>query len=182
MTPHLPGRVLRALALAAATGFALLLGATPALAHTQLVGTDPADGASLDTGPEQVTLTFNEDIPAEFSTITVVGPDGGEYQTGPVTASGNAVSTAVGPLGPAGPYEIGFRVVSDDGHPVTGSVTFTLTAPGPAAGAAPTGAPPVAPAPPPAAEDAGMPAWPWIAGAAVLVVAGVGTALRLGRS
>lgn len=187
MSPHVPGRVLRALALTLVTGLALLLGATPALAHTQFLDSDPADGARLDTAPEQVTLTFNEAIPAEFSTITVIGPDGTGYHTGDVTAGENTVSTAVRPLGPAGRYEIGYRVISDDGHPVTGSVAFTLTAPGPGASTAPSAAAPATQAPvevepAAAAGDGGMPAWPWIAGAAVLVVGGVAAALRLGRS
>jgi hypothetical protein len=72
--------------------------------------------------------------------MSVVGPDGTNYQSGQVSAAGGQVSTAVSPLGPAGVYQIGYRVVSDDGHPVQGKVSFTLTAPGPAA-AAPTTAP-----------------------------------------
>lgn len=180
---------LRALALALLSVLALLAGAAPALAHTRLVGSDPADGASLDTAPDRVALTFNETMQADFSTITVVGPDGAEWQTGEVAASGETVGVAVRPLGPAGRYEIGYRVVSDDGHPVTGSVAFTLTAPGPGAAASTAPAPSTqAPAPvaaPPAVEaegaDEGAPVWPWIAGAVVLVGAGVTAALRMGR-
>ena len=70
---------------------------------------------------ESVSLTFNEDISAEFASISVVGPDGTNYATGPVSAAGGQVSTAVSPLGPAGAYEIGYRVVSDDGHPCRAS-------------------------------------------------------------
>jgi copper resistance protein C len=170
----------------------LLLGAAPASAHTRLEGSDPADKSSVDSAPASVSLTFNEDISAEFATMSVVGPDGTNYATGQVSAAGGQVSTAVSPLGPAGAYEIGYRVVSDDGHPVTGSVAFTLTRPGtptPTAAAAPT---PAAPAAPPAAGpdaaaagnavDGGTPVWPWIAAAVALVGGGVVAALRLGRS
>jgi methionine-rich copper-binding protein CopC len=182
--------LLRTLAVTVLAGLALLLGTLPASAHTRLESSDPADGASLDTAPQTVTLTFNEAIPAEFSAITVIGPDGVAYQTGPVSADGGRVSTAVSPLGPAGRYEIGYRVVSDDGHPVTGSVSFTLTTPGTpptSAVAAPTtgaAAGPSAPASAAAttAADGGMPVWPWIVGAVVLVGAGVVAALRLGKS
>ena len=124
---------LRAAVVLAVVVTALLAGAAPAFAHTRLLSSDPTDGASLPTPPEQVALTFNENMQPAFSTLTVVGPDGTAYQSGPVTASGGTVSTAVLPLGPAGRYEIGYRVVSDDGHPVSGSVAFTLTTPGPAA-------------------------------------------------
>ena len=73
----------------------------------------------MDTAPESVSLTFN-DISAEFASISVVGPDGTNYATGPVSAAGGQ-STAVSPSGPAGAYEIGYRVVSDDGHPCRAS-------------------------------------------------------------
>ena len=186
---------LRLLAATVAACLALLLGAAPAFAHTRLESSDPADKSSVDTAPESVSLTFNEDISAEFASMSVVGPDGTNYATGPVSATGGQVSTAVSPLGPAGAYEIGYRVVSDDGHPVQGKVTFTLTAPGPGA-AAPSVAPATAAAPTvepaPAATTAvdpqassrpseGAPIWPWLVGAVILVAVGAVVALRLGR-
>jgi methionine-rich copper-binding protein CopC len=179
-------RLLRALSVALLCGLALLLGTSPAFAHTRLESSDPADGASLDAAPTQVSLTFNESVPAEFAQITVIGPDGTSYPTGAVVAADGVLTAPVAGLGPAGRYEIGYRVVSDDGHPVTGSLAFTLTtaaAPSSAA-AAPTAPTPAAPAPAAAAQpdDGGAPVWPWIAGAVALVAAGVVAALRLGRS
>ena len=173
---------------------ALLLGAAPAFAHTRLESSDPADGSSLATAPESVSLQFNEDLQADFATVTVVGPDGTQYQKGAVSAAGGQVSVAVSPLGPAGTYQIGYRVVSDDGHPIQGKLSFSMTAAGPG-GALPSpsatvpSAPAPAPAPAPAGVDpqastqqsGGAPIWPWLAGAVVLVGAGAAVALRLGR-
>lgn len=188
---------LRLLAATVAACVALLLGAAPAFAHTRLESSDPADKSSVDTAPASVSLTFNEDISAEFASISVVGPDGTNYATGPVSAAGGQVGTAVSPLGPAGAYEIGYRVVSDDGHPVQGKLTFTLTTPGPAA-STPTAAPAAAPAAAPTAQagppattvvdpqassrpSEGAPIWPWLVGAVILVAVGAVVALRLGR-
>ncbi len=178
-------RTLRATALTLLCGLALLLGSGVASAHTRLLSSDPADGASLDAAPAQVSLEFNETMQADFSTITVIGPDGTAYQSGTVTADGAVVRTEVSPLGPAGRYEIGYRGISEDGHPFTGSVAFTLTtaAAAPttaAAAAAPAAAAAQAPAPVPA-QDGGAPVWPWIVGAVVLVGGGIVAALRLGR-
>jgi copper resistance protein C len=167
-------------------GIALLLGAGPALAHAEFLGSDPAEGSSMAAGPQQVTLTFSDTMQQGFNTITVVGPDGKDYQTGDVTAAGDTVSIAVGTLGPAGQYEIGYRVLSDDGHPVSGKVGFTLTRAGSGVGtpdqpiASADAAPTAATGAP--AESGGMPVWPWIVGAVVLVGAGVAVALRLGRN
>jgi methionine-rich copper-binding protein CopC len=180
------------------TALALLLGAAPAFAHTRLQSSDPADGSSTAGGPQRVSLTFNEPMQPGFATVTVIGPDGKPYQAGDVTADGGTVSIGVSPLGPAGRYEIGYRVISEDGHPVTGSIGFTLTAAGP--GVTPTSTQAAAPsvadtspttaAPVPAAaagtdsggtDSGGTPVWPWIVGGVVLVAVGAVSALRLGR-
>jgi copper resistance protein C len=195
------GRAARVVAVTLLCAVTLLFGAAPAFAHTRLQSSDPADGTSLGAGPRRVSLTFNEPMQTGFATVTVIGPDGRPYQSGEVAANGGTVSIGVAPLGPAGRYEIGYRVVSEDGHPVTGSVAFTLTAPGPAAAtpaAAPAGAASSAPAAPassapapasaaPAPVAAGTseggdtPVWPWIVGGVVLIGVGAAAALRLGR-
>ena len=191
-------RAARVVAVTLLCAVTLLFGAVPAFAHTRLQSSDPADGTSLGAGPQRVSLTFNEPMQTGFATLTVIGPDGRPYQSGEVAANGGTVSIGVAPLGPAGRYEIGYRVVSEDGHPVTGSVAFTLTAPGPAAtttAAAPSSAlaapvsgtpAPTSAAPAPVAastsEGGAMPVWPWIVGGVVLIGVGAAAALRLGRS
>jgi copper resistance protein C len=175
-------RAARVVAVTLLCAVTLLFGAAPAFAHTRLQSSDPADGSSLGAGPQRVSLTFNEPMQTGFATLTVIGPDGRPYQSGEVTANGGTVSIGVAPLGPAGRYEIGYRVVSEDGHPVTGSVAFTLTAPGPASATpAPTSAAP-APVAASTSEGGDMPVWPWIVGGVVLIGVGAAAALRLGRS
>jgi hypothetical protein len=187
-------------------GSALLLGTGTAFAHDILVSSDPANGASLATGPSKVALTFDLPVKESFSTITVVGPDGKHYEGGPSTVDGSTVSAPVQPLGPVGTYTIGYRIVSDDGHPVSGAVRFSLTQAGPGQGvpagqaaasnsaqAAASGSTAASgssgsSAPAPAAQDqpgesgsGGIPAWPWVLGGVVLVAAGAVVALRLGK-
>jgi len=171
----------RAVAVVLAVGTALLLGAAPAWAHSQLDGSSPADGSSVATPPPSVSLTFNEDVQPGFTVITLIGPDGKDYHRGDVTETDQTVTVGALPLGPAGVYQIGYRVVSADGHPVSGKTTFTLTTAGPGAPEAKVPAAPdaVPSAAPPEAE--GAPVWPWIVGAVVLVAGGVVLALRLGR-
>ena len=121
----------RVLTLALAVGAALLLGAAPAWAHSQLDASNPANGASVATPPSSVSLTFNEDVQPGFTVITLIGPDGKDYHSGDVTETDQTVKVDALPLGPAGQYQIGYRVVSADGHPVSGKTTFTLTTAGP---------------------------------------------------
>ncbi|GGL27414.1 copper resistance CopC family protein [Planomonospora parontospora] len=111
---------------------AALLGAVaPAQAHNVLIGSDPEDGASIAAGPERITLTFDQPARQGFAQITLTGPDGTRWEEGKTAVDGAKVSVGVRPLGPAGEYVVGYRILSSDGHPVSGKVAFTLTAPGP---------------------------------------------------
>lgn len=122
--------------LAAAT-----LTAAPAQAHAALVGTDPASGAVLDEVPRRVSLQFSEDIAPEFVTVNV-RVAGGEpervrtsVETTTVRAVLDGVSASSKPRSGA-TWQVDYRVVSVDGHPITGSLDFV--APTPAADPAET--------------------------------------------
>ncbi|KAB7743251.1 hypothetical protein GA707_14155 [Nostocoides sp. F2B08] len=94
------------------------------LAHAQLLSSNPTSGASLPT-TDEVSLTFNEDINPDFVQIVAEGPDG-DVAAGEPDVSGAVVTQPIAPSG-SGPHTVTYRVVSRDGHPVSGSVTFTLT-------------------------------------------------------
>ncbi|GHE83870.1 copper resistance protein [Amycolatopsis deserti] len=160
----------------------LLLGGAPAAdAHNVLVRSDPAANATLTTAPSAVTLEFNEPVDHGFNEITVTGPDGvSQWAAGPATVAGSRVTTALRPLGPAGAYTVSFRIVSQDGHPVSGSYPFTLAAAGPGTPAPHDAAPAGVAAAVPDGR-ATVPVWAWIAGAVVLLLAGAVVARRIAR-
>jgi methionine-rich copper-binding protein CopC len=119
--PHLIAVILLGAAVA-------LTGTVPASAlalHAQLVSTDPADGSSAPTVSD-VTLTFSEPINAQFLKVVVEGPDGPETAGEPVVDGGEVSQALVADL-PAGTHTVTYRVVSVDGHPVSGVITFTTT-------------------------------------------------------
>lgn len=170
----------RVLAVVLLAGLALFVGAGPAAAHNVLIGSDPLDGANVPTSPSGVSLRFNLPVRAGFNVIVVVGPDGLAYQDGETRVDGSTVSVGLRPLGPAGPYEVRYRVLSDDGHPISAAVGFTLTSAGTGTGVAlPADGANVAEAP--AGGSGGAPLWPWIVAVVVLVAGGVVVALRLSR-
>ncbi|WP_199440636.1 copper resistance CopC family protein [Umezawaea beigongshangensis] len=168
---------------------AMALGtAGPALAHNVLIGSDPANGSSVDAGPRQLTLTFDQPVQGgeDINTVTVIGPDGSHWEAASApTIKDNVVTAQVRPLGPAAEYTVGYRILSADGHPVTGSVKFTLTTAGTgtpapeseirATGSAASGSASNSPD-----GGSGMPIWPWIVAAVVLLGGGVFLALRGG--
>lgn len=124
--------------LALCTAMALaLLGAAPASAHAQLVETDPADGERLDQAPASVELTFNEHIEQIGSQVVITDAGGTEVQDGDPQIDGPTLTQDLIDERPEGSYTVQWRVVSADGHPVSGEFTFEAAA---AAGAQADGA------------------------------------------
>ncbi|WP_017546864.1 copper resistance CopC family protein [Nocardiopsis prasina] len=122
-------RRIRTAALVAPFAAALLLAPAPAFAHDVLIASDPEDGVTLDTVPEEVTLTFNNAPMAggSGSAIVVTSPEGAEIQEGELTFDGTDVSVALTPPTEEGEYGISYRVVSSDGHPIQDTLSFSLS-------------------------------------------------------
>jgi copper transport protein len=101
----------------------LLAGIQPASAHATLISAEPRDGAMLAAAPTELVLTFNEPVaPLVFA---LIAPDGAS-DTPKVEAADRIVR-----LRPSRPLADGtsilsWRVVSADGHPVAGSMTFSV--------------------------------------------------------
>ena len=113
--------VLLLLTLAAGVGLA-----GPAAAHNVLTSSDPTDGSTLQTAPTSVRLTFDQPVQDFEPVVTIIGPDGQRYESGPPQIDSTVVITSVGALPVAGAYSIAYRIVSADGHPVEGSIAFQL--------------------------------------------------------
>lgn len=181
----------RTLVVATATALAallLVLGGGPAAAHTGLQSSTPGDGEILTAAPDAISLTFSSAVASEFAQVAVTGPDGQSVTAGEVVIDGAVVSQPISTSGD-GAYVVAYRVVSDDGHPVSGQLSFTL-----ADGAATESAPAQptlvnTPAPAPDATTAVSPAadsgdgsngavWLLLAAVALAFVVATGLALR----
>ncbi len=101
--------------------------ATGADAHAALRSISPKDGSSLATAPTQIVLTFNEPISTSFATVSVTGTDGA-VSAGKAAVDGVTVTQALAPDLANGSYTVAYRVVSEDGHPVSARTTFTVAA------------------------------------------------------
>ncbi|MDF9716665.1 copper resistance protein CopC [Nocardioides sp. ChNu-153] len=125
--------VLRLLAAALAIALLLLapLGlAAPAQAHASLVASTPEDGATLEGAPTEVALQFSGEVRAP-AYVVVTGPAGDVVDGDPVI-DGDTVTQPLGD-GIEGGYTIAYRVVSEDGHPISGQLTYQVGTGGPAA-------------------------------------------------
>lgn len=180
--------------LVAAAAVTVVVGWGPsAYADAALTSTSVKNGATLDAVPKAVTFTFNEEIQARFTRVNVTGGDGA-VKVATSTTNGAKVSQELPATLPDGDYTVAYRVVSADGHPVSGKVSFTLDLPEPAPSATATSAPASAAVPTTAASTPGAIAavptsedadgaggwWLWLLGA--LVVTGVLAVVLVGRS
>lgn len=100
--------------------------ALPAYAHTELANSIPAAGVTVATTPGSVQLNFTEPIDAELADVVVRAPDGGNLAVGPARQSGPGLMQPITASPEAGQVQVAYRVISLDGHPVSGTLTFRV--------------------------------------------------------
>jgi copper transport protein len=121
--------VRRALALLVFLTGWLVLGATPASAHVQIVSTTPVDGTRLGAAPTLVTLTLSENIGIQPNSIQVVDVAGERVDTGPVFQPGEVAEQVAVRLKPGLPHDsylVEYAFISADSHPVRGTFAFVV--------------------------------------------------------
>ncbi|GAB2709237.1 methionine-rich copper-binding protein CopC [Microbacterium marinum] len=113
---------------AAAVLAALLITASsaPAIAHESLTSSSPTEGQQFDTAPQQVELVFTDEVLPQGAEIAVVDDAGEDWVDGEVTIDGSAVTVPLAADMPDAGYEVQWRVVSGDGHPISSTIPFTV--------------------------------------------------------
>lgn len=96
-----------------------------ALAHSELRGTDPANGAILEKPPERMAFRFNERVTLTALRLRRVGGAELPLPERITISEADRASIRLPPL-PPGEYRAEWRAISADGHPVGGTVTFRV--------------------------------------------------------
>ena len=107
----------------------LALGTTAASAHATLESSSPADGQSVLTSPSEIRITFSEAVTTISGGLSVLDADGKTVDVGNSEVVGGR--TLVAPISETlsdGTYVATYRVLSADGHPVSGSLLFAVGA------------------------------------------------------
>ncbi|MDZ4351654.1 MAG: copper resistance protein CopC [Arthrobacter sp.] len=157
-------------------GGASLAAAPAALAHDQLISSSPAPDERPDKSPANITLTFSSPLLTLGHEVRVVDEDARNWVSGAPVLSRETLAQPLPEL-PDGGYQVSWRVVSADGHPISGSYGFQV--------GNPAAATPTASVSPSAGGDSGaaavtetgtgVPAW--LPAAAIAAAAGLGTFL-----
>ena len=96
-------------------------------AHAQLLQSDPAPDARLQTLPAAVTLIFTEPVTPAGPGIRVYAPDGNEV-AGTTRVEGTSLTAALS-SGEQGTFVVSWQVFAADTHPSRGAFAFTVGAP-----------------------------------------------------
>lgn len=115
--------------LAALAGVAVMVVASSAWAHAELVSSNPAANAILTAAPKTVSLTFSEKLVPAFSKIELTMPEHDGMKVAVKTAlstdSKTLTSTPQSAL-TKGAYKIAWTAATADGHKMNGEVAFKV--------------------------------------------------------
>lgn len=98
-----------------------------AVAHTELINSSPGE-ADIVRDLSEVRLEFSDDLLEIGASIVLVHNGATEYDLAVSHPSSRVVVGAV-PDVPGGEYQVRWRVVAEDGHPIDGTYVFTFEAP-----------------------------------------------------
>ncbi|XUW92758.1 copper homeostasis periplasmic binding protein CopC [Burkholderia sp. M6-3] len=117
----------RLLVTAAATA-AAALSPLIAFAHGKLESATPPAGSAVDSSPDMLRLTFNEDLESAFSSIKVVDASGttASNDKAKVDSSNPRVLMVAVPKLASGSYTVQWAVMTHDAHKTKGSYTFAV--------------------------------------------------------
>ncbi|RQZ34757.1 copper resistance protein CopC [Burkholderia sp. Bp9090] len=117
----------RLAALAAAGAIAAAVPAA-AFAHGKLESAAPATGSTVDTAPDTLRLTFNEDLEPAFSSVKVSDASGNAvaHEKAKVDASNPRVMTVAIPKLAPGAYTVQWVAMTADAHRTKGTYTFRV--------------------------------------------------------
>jgi copper transport protein len=104
-------------------------GPQPALAHATLVHTSPAHGEILERPPEQLILHFDERVGLIPSSVRLYDSDAKRIDVGQVQQPFDGGIEVSVPALPDDTYTVGWRVLSEDSHPIRGAFVFSVGEP-----------------------------------------------------
>ncbi|MFE4240355.1 copper resistance protein CopC [Peribacillus butanolivorans] len=107
--------------------FSLLLYPVTASGHASVISSNPSPNEAMDTLPEKISIQFSENIQPAFHSIEVFSQDGDKIQIQDSTISEQSEKILEAKWKGTideGIYNIKWRVVSSDGHPIEGTIPF----------------------------------------------------------
>jgi methionine-rich copper-binding protein CopC len=108
----------------------IAVGTSVVQAHAALTSSNPEDGSTLSAPPTVIDLTFNEELLPDTVEIAVTTEAAGLIAGIEFTTAGPTVQVTWPQDLPDDTYQVAYRVVSNDGHPITGAISFSYSGSG----------------------------------------------------
>ena len=107
----------------------IVFGGSPALAHNTFDSSSPFEGETIESSPGQWSITFAKSVPLETFSGEIINGDGIRTQlTNAVHGSSDNIVVVQLPPALAGAITARWKLVSSDGHVVSGRVAFSVGA------------------------------------------------------
>ena len=104
-------------------------GGSPALAHNAFDSSSPFDGETVESSPTQWSITFTKSVPLETFSGEIINGDGVRTQlTNAVHGASDNIVVVTLPTVLSGAITARWKLVSSDGHVVSGRVAFSVGA------------------------------------------------------
>ncbi|WP_091232149.1 copper resistance CopC family protein [Microbacterium sp. 3J1] len=105
--------------------------AAPASAHDELVSSYPATGSSVVSSPDEITLEFSATLTdlEGSAVIEVINEAGINVAEDAADVSTNFVTQHLSQRASPGTYTVRWKVVSSDGHPISGEYAYSVGSP-----------------------------------------------------
>jgi hypothetical protein len=109
----------------------LFLPSSPAFAHAQISATSPIQYSVVSEVPSEVSIEFDgnltqiEDL--SINVLKVFNSQGIQIDDGKTLVGGAKLTIGVKDRSGSGKFRVTYRVVSEDGHPITDEFTFEVT-------------------------------------------------------
>lgn len=109
----------------------LFLPSSPAFAHAQITATSPIQYSAVSEVPSEVSIEFDgnltqiEDL--SINVLKVFNSEGIQIDDGKTLVGGAKLTIGVRDRSGSGTFRVTYRVVSEDGHPITDEFTFEVT-------------------------------------------------------
>jgi methionine-rich copper-binding protein CopC len=105
----------------------------PASAHAQLLVANPGISQTLNAMPGLVKLQFDDDLidMPSGNQIAVLDTAGKHMETGVTKLDGATLSVLLAKFSGVGKFQVLYRAISADGHPVSGGYYFYVAKPSP---------------------------------------------------
>lgn len=102
--------------------------ADPAWAHTEIDHTTPSDGASVEAGIQTLEVFFTDQILnlADSSEMVILDSNGVAVPSTCIQVEDQKISANV-LIKDAGHFDVTWRTVAEDGHPISGKFSFEAT-------------------------------------------------------